>query len=574
MIERFYKVWKIYFLSFFIFFVLIFLFDIFFNSLITVNFVKFIFLFSFLWSWYFIDRKLKTVLMSIVSLSIIFLIWYVLFYFIWDASIDWNTYHLQILFDLFNGHNIFLGESSSKWLNYYPKTIEILFGWFGSFFRNYDMWRILKLTVILLSFLNITYVIKKNVWKLTWWHFLITLLIVLNPVVLSQLFTFYIDDVLYLLLINFAVYVFLWDVKIWLIVFSLMVSAKLSYLCFWLISIVFLVLILSIYKKENVLKIIKDYYNLISEKWLVRILFVILIILVSWYQYLINTFKYHNPLYWFYWEWKTDIISMFEPPVMKDKNKILKFIYVYFSYSSNYCVSDDCQNFMKIDKWFLKNFYNSYSALLFPDPNLNWFWNLFSVLLLLSTVLLIFSCFKYKKIKNCKTIYGIMVLYVLFCTALLPFPWARYIPVLYCIPLLIILFLNTENKFFWKLILFIYAVNIVLILFFVWKTCFYRWIAKIKQQGFINNVWNVSEIYYTEEYEDSFMDSKFLLFYFDDFSWDIVKEDNIDYVTSLCWITSYSEILDSYNLILSCPNSWYMMLSDYWNSISDYFYIK
>ncbi len=581
-----YNLWKIYFTSFFCFLTIILALNLFLNSIFNQTMVAITFIVSFLIGRLIIDRNYKNLALTLISLVLISLVWYWLFYFIRDVSSDGNTYHLEAIIRIFDGISIYFDTFKSSRLNFYPKTMEILFSWFAAFFKNYDMWRIFKIFLILLSFINVIYVIRKTAkHKLKWRHFLLIAIVVLNPVVIYQFFTIYIDDILYLLLVNFFIYFFLWETKIALFIFAIMISSKISYVLFGGLGFISMIRIYSIYHNISLSDTIKKHYRNIWSTHAIKIILLIIIFAVWCHQYLINTYKYHNPLYWFAWTSKIDIIWKFQPPIMRDENKISKFTYTFFSYSRNFCVRDECQEFISLkNKDDIKKFFKSYNALWFYDPNLNGFGNIYSILLIISIVYLIYFIYltiftrlpnKYKKNKRTKLqkIWFILGIYTLLCTFLLPFPRARYFPLLYLLPI-IITFLQ-DNKILnhlTKWILIIYTINLLLVLWVITSAYWKQWQHKINQQDIVNQL-TFNEIHYTTFRDGSYMYVKYFWFY--DKQMEAIPKTQTDKQTllKLCGILEYSQIATNYNHTINCPNGWTIMKWDAQSTVEEFFYL-
>jgi len=574
MIEKLYWIGKIYFVSFFSFICLVVGTNLLYSQIISTSLIAIFFVLSFFIGWIFIDRKWINLLLTFVILLALSIIWFILFYFIWDISVDGNTYHLEIIIKLFKWASLFFDSFKSTWLSYYPKTIEILFSWFSSFFKNPDMWRILKIFLIWISLINSLYLIKKiRNWKFKRRYFLLATIIVLNPVVIYQFFTLYIDDILYLLLINFFIYFFIWETKMALLVFAIMISSKISYLLFgglWLVAIIW---INGIYYRKSYIGIIKHTYMSISTNKIIRISIITLIGIVWLHQYIINAYRYHNSLYGFAWAWKQDIISMFQPPVMKDRDVISKFAYTYFSYSRNYCITDDCQRFINpTTKAWIREFFWSYQTLGKYDPNLNGFWNIYSILLILSIAFLIYHIANYKKRKNKsqEIISTIIVAYILLDTSLLPFPRARYFPLLYLLPIIFIL--SSRNKI--KIgILILYLINGLIIVWIITTIYWRNGASKIRQYEFMNKV-SINKIYYTKFLKESYFYEKFFWYYQNRLK-NIEKiEIDRNELLKKCWISSYLQVNEAYDRTLKCPKWWYVLRGDYGSHTDEFFYIN
>lgn len=595
MLNKLFNLAKIYFFSFFIFILLFLITNFLFSQIIDSLFVSILFLFSFL-LWWLTSKPKKNInlLLLFWSLILIWWLWSLIFYYIRDISVDWNTYHLEAIFSIFNWVSFFKDNFSSIRLNYYPKTIEILFSGFSSFFSNYDMGRIFKLFLIILSLINVNFffhnIKKKNKINLgnsiksnnIYLYLLLSFIIVFNPVVLYQFFSLYIDDVLYLLLINFFIYFFLKETKIALIVFSILISSKISYALFGWLGLLFSIFGYSFFYKQSLKESISYHYKKLWGITLIRIVFIFILFFVWTHQYIINSYKYNNPFYWFIWEGKKDIITMFQPPKMKKTNKLNKFRQTFFSYSRNYCVTDQCLSYFSFDKKWLQEYITSYRALTNVDPNINGFWNLYSILLLFFFINISFSLFsliKKKVLKNKDknkhkynyfSLCGLFIIYILICMILLPFPWARYSPLFYLLPLISLIYISKKHQ---KTVLFLYIINLLLIGWFISIKYGKYWLLKYQQIQTIKEI-SFQKIYYTSYYEWSYFPKKFLSFYKNTILANPTKKINKEMFFDICWIKDNSKIITSYNAIYKCPNWWIALKWNYWLQTEDYFYFK
>ena len=130
----------------------------------------------------------------------------------------------------------------------------------------------IKLFLIFITFWNYFYWLKKYDRKISIFNVILWTLVILNPVVVNQFFTLYIDDVLFLFLINTLFYTFIWEYFFWLIVFSIMWSAKITYLAFWVLGMIY-----ALYLRKNVfLKNYRELFKTIFTKNLKLFLIIIL----------------------------------------------------------------------------------------------------------------------------------------------------------------------------------------------------------------------------------------------------------------------------------------------------------
>lgn len=207
-----YEVGKICFAMFFIFFLILSLSSLFFQTTFGQDGIVISFFLSFLLAWLLVSRKWKHFWGALGFLTILTGIGYAVLYFLLDPSVDGNTYHSEAILGILGGKSLFSMDYISR-NTYYPKIIEALFSGFSAITDTLDAGRIFKLILMVLSGINVVVFLRK-VWEKGWWKkwwriALFTIIIVVNPVVMYQFFTLYIDDVLYLLLVNVLIYFFL-----------------------------------------------------------------------------------------------------------------------------------------------------------------------------------------------------------------------------------------------------------------------------------------------------------------------------------------------------------------------------
>lgn len=558
-----YQTCKLFGIQFFVFVCMFLIINLLVPSFINQNSVWFLFLFSFFLAYILSNSTRKHLLAALLLSFFFFLFWYFLFFLIADITIDGNTYHLEAILEIFKGKSFFFDVFESKWLNYYPKTLEVMFSGFASFFSNPDMWRIFKIFLIFISFVNVLFLFKKlKHSQLSFGYvFLIAFFSVLNPVVLSQFFTLYLDDILYLLLLNFWIYFFLEEIPLSFLYLTLLFSAKINYAFFWFFALLTMFFVNSIYYKYRFWDLLLAYRQRLAGKTFFRYCVIIVFFLVAFHQYILNYIKYSNPAYWFIWDKRVDIISMFQPPFIRDQNKLSKFFYLYTSYSKNACFTDSCLEGFVFTPFtdFIHNFFSTYSALSACDSNINWFWNIFSFLLFVSLSLFVICClFFYKQTKKILFThpYFYIILYILLCVFSLPFPWARYFPLLYLFPFFIIAILN--KKRIYCFFIFLYVLNTFLIIYSVFSQYKINFTLKRMQYHLLSEYSSSlpSSVYYTAATGHHVI-QKFSSFYSPILSQLPFSKQSKTDLFSLCWIKSDNEIKTSegwLKIASDCPN--------------------
>lgn len=122
---------------------------------------------------------------------------------LFDSTCDGNLYHMEAVADMYNGWNPYLDTlgvpSDEPLIHHYPKAMEIvgacLMGMTGILQSSKAVMIALAAALCLLSAL-LTRMVSPQVSRRRSW--VLTLLIVSNPVVVCQMLRFYIDDVVYI----------------------------------------------------------------------------------------------------------------------------------------------------------------------------------------------------------------------------------------------------------------------------------------------------------------------------------------------------------------------------------------
>lgn len=176
---------------------------------------------------------------------------------LWDNSWDGQTYHLEAIHDIANGWNPVLFEKDS-FISHYPKAFEKFGASVLQVTGDVETCKLSNLILLVASWLMSISVIKmlfpgKKRFRL----FLITLLI-LNPIISSQLFTLLIDGQIAALFLVLLCSFLLWlnNVKFsfaaWLLSLSICIDLKFTGLVYAGLFFVFALAFLLFFKKNKV----------------------------------------------------------------------------------------------------------------------------------------------------------------------------------------------------------------------------------------------------------------------------------------------------------------------------------
>ncbi len=536
----------------------------------SVKYIYFcIFFVSFLFSTIFYFRKNSYI--SILWYFFVFFIFHFLFKNIFDISFDWNTYHLDAVLQILDWKNIFYDDfwNYSNFLSFYPKTIEILFSMFSLFWSILDA-RILKVFLIFITFSNYFYLLKKFSLKNNFLNILIWILFILNPVVINQFFTLYIDDVLFLMLVNLIFYVFNGEMLFWLILLWIIWSAKITYLWFWVWALFLWIFLRKIVFEKDVFFQIKETfkYKTISTFTILWSLFVLL------HNYILNFINKWNLFYGFIWKSPSIWANMAsdKPPILQT-SKLNDFFYTFASNTTIWCKTDNSciklMDFFSLN-W-IKDILNSYKLTYVYDLLTSWFWGFYSVAIFLSIILII-SYLWVKTVKKdfdkkFKIIFWVSI-YVFVFLLIMPIYWARYVVF---ISFLVFIALSI-NKFFSKIIIFLLLINFLW--FSIVNLYFYtnKIINQLNQKELIlPYLKDIKWIYY---YKADPLNS-FEIEYFKDYY--RIKNEEIlvskENILDFCWIQSDIEIINFKLKYIKCPNSWILLKTNIWSFLEDLIYI-
>lgn len=393
--------------------------------------------------YYFINKKQldKKSFFKVLSISLIVISFSTLIStFMFDRSSDGNTYHKDAIGVLKEGFNPVYEESSkfiikrdnskqlanyAVWTDHYAKANWIMAANFYSLTGNIESGKAMNIIslyiVFVLVFVNLTKILNKKK------SFIISLLIVFNPIVSSQLFTYYNDQLvcLYLFLSILMLIKIDLDFKnkenwfIYILTFILLANTKFNGMGYLLVFSFFFVCkyLYGAYKNKEFLSMFKKLCVIFIP------LFIFSFGVVGSHTYLKNTIDHKNPFFPLYDKNGEDIITEQEPKSFLKMSNVSKLFYGTFSKANNLRENDDTT---------LKIPFTIYKSELKPamsnDLRISGWGVFFSGILIISIIVLITKYKNYKKEKY--------ILYSLGVTCLLLVVmseswWARYNPYFY-----------------------------------------------------------------------------------------------------------------------------------------------
>ena len=406
----------------------------------------------------------------------------------YDLTQDGNGYHKLSIAYLKNGwnpiyqdQNDYVKENelpSSRgngiWINHYPKSLEtisaVMYEMTGSIESGKAVTTLVLISMGLLAFSYLSVFLNKKQ------SFILSVLLALNPVVLAQLFNYYVDGLMgmcfameVIILLSISIHR-KQDFKIWLYltaVCSLFVNLKFTGLLYsGLIAAVFYFYWLLHGRKE------KDWKTMFvrATGWFTFV-FVVAIFIVGSSSYMKNTVTAGNPLYPLFGKDKEDIVTKMEPKSFNHKNSLEKFTISLFSKTENVLYGGGEPQ--------LKNPLHVYEseleAIQIPDVRIAGFGPLSACFFVLGIILLVIELCVLYRIDKKKIKYVVLPLICIILSSILVGEswWARYVPQLYMIPWIalgLICVISLQNK---KILWLLRGVGILLFLFMIVNSSFY-----------------------------------------------------------------------------------------------------
>ena len=469
--------------------------------------------------YYFINKKRldKKSFFKMLSIALIVISFSTLVStFMFDRSSDGNTYHKDAIGVLKEGFNPVYEESSkfiikrdnskqlanyAVWTDHYAKANWIMAANFYSLTGNIESGKAMNIIslyiVFVLVFVNLTKILNKKK------SFIISLLVVFNPIVSSQLFTYYNDQLvcLYLFLSILMLIKIDLDFKnkenwfIYILTFILLSNTKFNGMGYLLVFSFFFVCkyLYGAYKNKKFLSMFKKLCVIFIP------LFIFSFCVVGSHTYLKNTIDHKNPFFPLYDKNGEDIITEQEPKFFLKMSNVSKLFYGTFSKANNLRENDDTT---------LKIPFTVYKSELKPamsnDLRISGWGVFFSGILIISIIVLITKYKNYKKEKY--------ILYSLGVTCLLLVVmseswWARYNPYFYLFAIYGLYIMLRYNKNKLVNVLYISIIFINSLIPFVGNT-YYTFTNSIKIKKDFKNLENKKIIIIDKKYNGIYYNLK------------------------------------------------------------------
>lgn len=410
------------------------------------------------------SKNLKKGIISVIIATLVFAISTFISGYIYDGTPDGNTYHKLAVGAMKNGWNpvyvdikdfnrdkgnpfdILKDNINVKWVNTYAKGSEIYGAVIYSFTDNIESGKSFNILFVFIG-LFIAYKILRQLKLNTWKSILLSILMALNPISLTQLTNYYLDGVLSICLFMIILIIMNREKlkeKVYYLILALLIiwccSVKFTGLAFAGVfcGMFYLYNIVYLFIKDK--KEIKNY--LIKETIFYVVVVVISVLIVGSSSYTKNFIEHGHPFYPLYGKGHVENMVLMEMPnSMQNDNKLMIFIKGIFSKSENsspsYSTSNDQPDWkipFTLTRTELYNFIT-------PDIRIGGFGYFFGGIFILSvigTIIYIIKFIKQKQYEDlAKNILFLLIASILIL-ALDGSYWARYIPYVYMFPILTI----------------------------------------------------------------------------------------------------------------------------------------
>lgn len=409
-----------------------------------------------------LKRKIATIVFYLIILIIIPFTYNKTY----DLTVDGNSYHKTAIAFIKNGWNpmyesmrsfqknnnqvieIDKNQRVDLWVEHYPKATWILAATIYNMTDNIESGKcitlIFSIMLLIISYNCLSKILDKK------WSNIISIILVLNPIVLAQFFSYYVDGIMGIL---FTIELLLLiqvnpkekiNKSVWLslvAICSIFVNLKFTgLLCSGVIAAVYYFYFLIANRKD------KELFNIFKRLTIAFIIvFAPAIFIVGGNSYIKNTIDHHNPLYPLVGKDKVDIITTMQPKSFLKKNNFEKFIVSTFSKTENVTYENEPTTKLPI-----KVYQSEIGELFAPDVRIGGFGPLYALILIGTIILLIIETIIIIKKERQNIKYLLLPFLSIIISMILVGEswWARYVPQFYLLPVGTIILLIYLRKYY------------------------------------------------------------------------------------------------------------------------------
>lgn len=402
---------------------------------------------------------------------------------LYDQSSDGNSYHKEAVGVIASGYNP-LTQTVSEfaiennivscqglWIEHYPKASWIYGASLYEITGNIETGKSFNLLIIFVVFSLMLNLLSKFI-NSFFLNIVISLCISLNPILLSQLFSYYIDGFLGGCLILLIFVMINWvrnekDISNYLILFCLIIIlCNLKFTGLFLAGIFCLGFYIYYIWKKTLNKRINE----ILKPTIFFIVTVMIAIFIVGYSSYVTNFREHgNPLYPLAGNDKIDIMTYLQPASFAKMPAYKKSFYSLFSKTANIGVFNNGEPELKIP--FTYDESEIYS--IGEDTRIGGFGVFFGGIFILSLIIIFFNVIKnYKKSKE-DVILILIPIFIIFLLILFLSDgwWARYSPQIYFIPIIALIIIAKNQNKSYKLLTSVMIILITYNNFILYRKC-------------------------------------------------------------------------------------------------------
>jgi len=402
---------------------------------------------------------------SLISIAVVIIGSLLIACYFYDVSYDGQAYHQEAIYQLKNGWNPYftmLPDSVNQvlYINHYSKGAELSQSAIYSTLHHIEAGKATNIMLLIAAFcLTLSYLYKLNKLSATK-CVLLSLLITLNPIAVNQLLTYYVDGQLAIMILCLMIALLMvirdpnrYNLLLLGAVIIITVNIKFTAVVYIVLFLIAALAWLIFTKKLIIAK--KIFYA-------ATLAGVIGVVMVGYNPYVVNTVKYQHPFYPLMGKNKIDIISYNLPAGFENKNGAEKLFISIFSHTGNTTPVNGQIVSLKIPLTLNKSDISNAPKV---DTRIAGFGPLFSGILILSFILLIIVAASPNKLPQFKPILYLLVIVVIAVCIIPESWWARYIPQLWFIPVIILLASELSEESMWikilkPLIYILIAINI------------------------------------------------------------------------------------------------------------------
>jgi hypothetical protein len=368
------------------------------------------------------NSALKNFILEILVMAAVFLLCVLVSMLTFDISWDGQEYHQETIIQLVSGWNPIFGELPDKlqhalWINHYAKSIETIQAYFYLVTGSIESGKALNL-ILLISFGALVYETGVSFALPEKFNATISAAAILNPVILTQLFSFYVDGALACLLG-------------WLVLRIMSQIAEQKYSYSGIDTFAAIVLLVNVKFTGLILfsigTVIVAFYQIVigrkKEFWNLVFVSSLSMVLFSFHPYVTNLLDYGHPFYPLFNNPSVDIVTGYSPVPFANRASPVQLILSVFSEPMYADGNTGDQPHLMIPFVFNAS---SLTTFVNPDPRVSGFGPMFSGVLILVVASLIVHLYQTRPTRY--EVYFVPF-FLLLSSLIMPEAWwARYVP--------------------------------------------------------------------------------------------------------------------------------------------------